>query len=60
MYDIELRQCIQSTSHGSKTVLQYRKYINTAAYAGFVAPSFGASDMQWTEWFDVPTVNQAE
>ena len=40
---------------GTMTVLQYRKYYDSGAYAGFYATP-PAVNLQWTEWTDVPTV----
>ena len=36
-------------------ILQYRKYYDAGAYAGFYATP-PAVNLQWSDWTDVPTV----
>jgi hypothetical protein len=57
MNNVELRWLVRIEWDGPKQILQYRKYIDTQAYAGF--PDTNAQQaalMSWTEWTDIPTV----
>ena len=38
-------------------VLQYRQQIDSTVYAGF-PPTGNASGLTWSNWIDVPTVNE--
>ena len=41
---------------GTERVLQYRKYVNLAVYAGMPDVDFvnRTANMQWSTWIDVP------
>lgn len=60
MENIELRWVehpieINGTVVNKIKVLQYRKYYDAGAYAGFYATP-PAVNLQWSDWMDVPTV----
>jgi hypothetical protein len=42
-----------------KTVLEYRQKIDKAIYAGF-PPSNNNPVLEWSDWKEVPTVNEDE
>ena len=60
MENIELRWYVHTEvdddgfPHNRKS-LQYRKYYDAGAYAGFYATP-PAVNLQWSDWTDVPTV----
>ena len=61
MIELRWKEILSKVEHNGhrpvvKTVLQYRQMVDKTAYAGFPPPSALAPAMSWSDWKDVPTI----
>ena len=54
----ELRYLIRKASDGSEKVLQYRTQLEVTDYSTTTINGSFTKKREWTEWQDVPTVNE--
>ena len=55
---IELRWLIRNEWDGQEKVLQYRQQYDKTVYAGLGQFPETAKQLVWSEWLDVPTVEE--
>jgi hypothetical protein len=56
----ELRYLVRKTSEGSEKVLQYRTQLEVTDYSGTNTNGSFTKKREYTEWQDVPTVNETK
>ena len=54
----ELRYFIRKASDGSEKLLQYRTQLEVTDYSTTTINGSFTKKREWTEWQDVPTVNE--
>jgi hypothetical protein len=56
----ELRYLVRKASDGSEKVLQYRTQIDVTDYSTTTLKGIFLNKKEWTEWQDVPTINETK
>ena len=56
----ELRYLVRKTSDGSEKVLQYRTQFEVTDYSITTLKGSFINKKEWTDWQDVPTVNETK
>lgn len=63
MIELRWKEILSKVEHKGtrpivKTVLQYRQMVDKTVYAGFPSPSALGQAMSWSDWQDVPTIQE--
>ena len=56
----ELRYLVRNSLDGSEKVLQYRTQFEVTDYSTTTIQGSFTKKREWTEWQDVPTVNETK
>jgi hypothetical protein len=56
----ELRYLVRNGLEGSEKVLQYRTHIDVTDYSTTTLKGMFLNKKEWTEWQDVPTIDETK
>lgn len=57
---IEMRWLVRPGWDGPENILQYRQMVDKNIYSGFNRPENVMPNMQWSDWADVPVVEDKQ